>query len=175
MGFGLSFLAALSLTAAGGPGWRFPVACHPESLRLTRIGDFGLLRRSRPGIPAHLHTGVDIDRPSDNYNNEPVYPIASGIVISLCDDGPYAQIIIEHRTAGGDTVWSVYEHVAGILCNLGDTVTPSRPIARFMNRRELNRYGWQFDHLHLEMMRTPPPSPAHRIIVCPIVLIAPSV
>jgi hypothetical protein len=25
-----------------------------------------------------------------------------------------------------------------------------------MNRRELNRYGWQFDHVHLEVMKAPP-------------------
>lgn len=156
MGFGLTFLAGLAFLAASGPGWRLPVDCHPDSVRLTRIGQFGRLRRARPGIPAHLHTGVDIARPSRNYRNEPIYPVARGRVVSRRDDGPYAQLIIEHGPETGDTIWSVYEHIAGIACGLGDSVVPERPIGRFMNRAELDRHGWQFDHLHLEIMKVPP-------------------
>lgn len=133
-----------------------------DSVRLTKIGGFGLLRRARPGVPAHLHTGADISRPSANYRDEPVYPVARGRVVSLRDDGPFAQIIIEHLSPDGARLWTVYEHVAGIRCALGDTVSPDRPMARFMDRRELDRHGWQFDHLHLELLRVaPPPRPAN--------------
>ncbi len=37
-----------------------------------------------------------------------------------------------------------------------DSVESSTPIARFMNKEELNRYGWQFDHLHLEVFKVKP-------------------
>jgi len=147
---------SVQLLWAQPPNWRCPVDCHPDSIRLTAIGAFGLWRKARPGIPAHLHAGVDIVRPSKNYDDEPIYPVSRGRVVGLRDDGPYAQIIIEHGTEPGDTLWSVYEHIAGIACRLGDSASPSRPIARFMNRRELNRYGWQFDHLHLEIMKARP-------------------
>lgn len=137
-------------------GWRLPVDCHLDTVRLTRIGEFGQQRRARPGFPAHLHTGVDIARPSDNYDDAPVYPVARGLVVSLRDDGPYAQVIIEHSLPDSGKLWSVYEHVAGIACALGDTAIPEQPIARFMSRTELDRHGWQFDHLHLELMKVSP-------------------
>lgn len=158
----------LTAGAVGGPAWRLPVNCHPDSVRLTRIGEFGLLRRARPGIPAHLHAGIDIARPSDNYHHEPVYPVGPGVVVSLRDDGPFAQLIIEHRLENGAKLWSVYEHVSGMVCSLGDTVSPEHPLARFMNRQELDRHGWQFDHLHLEIMRIPPRprSPDPRLPYC---------
>ena len=34
-----------------------------DTLQLTDIGEFGLLRKERQGIPAHYHTGIDIKRP----------------------------------------------------------------------------------------------------------------
>ena len=77
-------------------------------------------------------------------------------MISQRADGPFAQIIIEHCTARGDTLWTVYEHVAGIRATVGDTVSPHRPVARFMNTEELNRHGWQFDHLHFEILKRRP-------------------
>ncbi len=127
-----------------------------EDVRLTSIGRFGLERKARPGVPAHLHTGVDIRRPVDNYDHEPIFPIGYGVVISFRDDGPFAQIIIEHHVNHRETVWSVYEHIAGITVSVGDQVSPYEPIARFMNRDELDRYGWQFDHVHLEIMKRRP-------------------
>lgn len=148
---------ALAAANADGPAWRLPVDCHVDSVRLTAIGAFGLGRRARPKVPAHLHTGVDLARPSGNYRDEPVFPASSGVVVSLRDDGPYAQIIIEHDPPGAAMVWTVYEHVAGISCALGDTVSPDRPMARFMSRRELDRHGWQFDHIHFEALKVRPP------------------
>lgn len=125
-----------------------------KTVRLTSIGEFGLQRKARPGIPAHLHTGADLSRPGENYKNEPVYPILPGKVISMRDDGPFAQIIIEHFM--GKKIWSVYEHVAGISVSVGEIANPHRPIARFMNRGELKKYGRQFDHLHFEIMKIKP-------------------
>jgi hypothetical protein len=127
-----------------------------NEIHLTEIGDFGHLRKARPSIPAHLHTGIDIRRPVPNYNDEPIFPIYPGWVISLRDDGPFAQIIIEHQFSDGNKFWSVYEHIAGIKITLSDSVSPGRSIARFMNHEELDRFGWQFDHFHLEILKKAP-------------------
>lgn len=123
-------------------------------LELTEIGEFGAFRKDRPGIPAHFHTGIDIKRPANNYNNEPVYSIFNGTVISKREDGPYAQLIIEHESK--IKFWTVYEHIAGIKVELFEQVTPNKPIARYMNQNELNEYGWQFDHFHFEILKVPP-------------------
>ena len=81
--------------------WHLPIRTNNrqslENVELTRIGKFGLMRAARPGIPAHHHTGTDFKRPSDNYVDEPIFPAAKGTVVSLRDDGPYAQIIIQWR------------------------------------------------------------------------------
>lgn len=124
-------------------------------IKLTSIGDFGIMRKARPGIPEHYHTGIDIKRPKQNYKEEPIYSIGQGIVLSVRDDGPYALIIIEHNN-NGNTFWTEYEHVAGIKVEVGDFVTEKTQIARFMNSDELNQYGWQFDHFHFEILKVPP-------------------
>lgn len=126
-----------------------------STIDLTDIGQFGLIRKARARIPEHYHTGIDIRRPGNNYENEPVYPIAGGRVISKRSDGPYANIIIEHEI-NGIRFWSLYEHIAGITVGVKDIADPDTPIARFMNREELNRYGWQFDHFHLEVIKVKP-------------------
>lgn len=132
-----------------------PNRSDENAITLTDIGTFGMLRKARPNVPAHLHTGIDIKRPFNNYNNEPIFPIAKGIVISLRDDGPYAQIIVAHEIEGME-FYSVYEHIAGIDCSIGEVLSPDYPLARFMNKEELNKYGWQFDHFHLEIMKVEP-------------------
>lgn len=126
-----------------------------KELSLTNIGAFGLSRKARPKVKRHLHTGIDIKRPDNNYINNPIFPIAPGVVISKRDDGPFAQLIVEHKTSK-ITFWSVYEHIAGINVELNEEVDPSKPIARFMNRQELERYGRQFDHFHLELLKVAP-------------------
>jgi hypothetical protein len=106
-------------------------------------------------VSSHLHAGIDIRRPHRNYVDEPVYPIAGGTVISKRTDGPYAQLIIEHEI-GEKKFWSVYEHIAGISVGVASHVDPLVPVARFLNREELGKYGWQFDHMHLEVLREKP-------------------
>ena len=133
-----------------------PVRCsdrsEPINITLTNIGEFGLLRKARPNIKAHLHTGIDIRRPSNNYVNEPIYSISEGLVLSKRDDGPYAQLIIEHEV-NGLIFWTVYEHIAGITVGVGEKVDSEEPIAHFMNKNELDKYGWQFDHFHFEILK----------------------
>ncbi|MGE0078882.1 MAG: M23 family metallopeptidase [Bacteroidales bacterium] len=126
-----------------------------SGIHLTEIGQFGLMRKARPNVPKHYHTGVDIMRPNSNYTSEPIYPIASGVIISKRTDGPYANLIIVH-TINGRKIWSLYEHIAGIKVGVDDSVSPNIPIARFMSKEELNRYGWQFNHFHLEVLKVKP-------------------
>jgi len=109
----------------------------------------------RPGIPAHFHTGIDIKRPNPNYGDEPIFAIGEGRVISLRDDGPYAQIIIEHFHKD-ELFWVEYEHIAGIKVEVGDFVDENTVISRFMNKSELNKYGWQFNHFHFEILKKQP-------------------
>ena len=135
-----------------------------SQIQLTEIGKFGLIRKERKTVPSHLHTGIDFKRPTKNYENEPIFVIATGKIISKRTDGPYAQLIVEH-TIDNKTFWTVYEHIAGITAKLNETVKPDKPIARFMNKAELNKYGWQFDHFHLEILKIKPmpikPEKAH--------------
>ena len=57
--------------------------------------------------------------------------------------------------SNGDSVWTVYEHIAGIRVSVGEVISAAEPIARFMNKQELDRFGWQFDHVHFEVLRHP--------------------
>ncbi|MEQ9401961.1 MAG: M23 family metallopeptidase [Cyclobacteriaceae bacterium] len=126
------------------------------SIQVTNIGKFGLERVARPGIPKHLHTGIDIKPPRDNYfTDEFIYPIARGVVISKRTDGPYAQLIIEHEYKG-TPFWTVYEHISEIQADLFQPVTPDKAIARFFKSYELDKIGWQFNHFHFEILRKRP-------------------
>ena len=129
---------------------------NPDCIKLTDIGQYGLQRKARPKVPAHFHTGIDMKRPSQNYLNEPVYASGKGKIISVRNDGPFSQIIIEHVIRPADTLWTVYEHITGIICHAGDAVVESTIIARFFNKAELDKYGWQFDHLHFEILKVRP-------------------
>ena len=153
-------LVLLLFSTSAHAQWLLPINAPSRTscagIQLTSIGAFGLVRKARVGIPAHLHTGIDIKRPHDNYVSESIYPAANGTVISLRDDGPFAQIIIEHDSFQGTRYWTVYEHIADIQCTLGQRVTYQDTIARFFSRQELNKYGWQFDHLHFEIMKEAP-------------------
>lgn len=159
---GCLILCTMVLVNAATQSWYLPIGGSnrqsSHGIELTAIGTFGLMRKARPGIPSHHHTGVDFKRPTENYTDEPIYPAAKGEVISLRDDGPYAQIIIEHAMSDSAKLWTVYEHVAGIAVQLHEQVDPQKPIARFMTSAELNEYGWQFDHVHFEVMKVAPPA-----------------
>jgi murein DD-endopeptidase MepM/ murein hydrolase activator NlpD len=143
-----------------GSDWLLPISATDRktwnAVQLTRIGFFGEKRKAREGIPAHLHTGIDIKRPGRNYDDGPVYAASRGNVISVRHDDPYAQVIIEHIMPLGGIVWTVYEHIAGITVSTGDGVSAYTPIGRFMNREELDKFGWQFDHLHFEILKHRP-------------------
>ena len=127
-----------------------------NEVQLTDIGDFGYPRKPRKHIPGHLHTGIDIKRPKDNYRNEPIYSCFEGQVISVRRDRAYSKVIIEHTLPSGKKFWSAYEHIGEIKVRVGEWVTPETSIARFFSKEELNRDGWHFDHLHFELLKKEP-------------------
>jgi hypothetical protein len=161
----LMTLMFAQLSLANGPSierteWYLPINVvnrqSLEHVRLTAIGEFGRPRQARANVPAHLHTAIDLMRPHNNYVDEPIFPAAVGTVISLRSDGPFAQVIIEHREADEAIAWTVYEHIAGIQVSIGALVSPFYPIGRFFNHYELDKFGWQFNHLHFEILKEQP-------------------
>lgn len=154
-----SFILSLLLLYTGSGKVSLPIDAHNRnniySISLTEIGEFGIVRKSRPRVPEHLHTGIDIKRPNNNYGSEPIFSITDGVVISKREDGPFGQLIIEHEYRG-EIFWTVYEHIAGINVELYQSVNSNNPIARFFNRDELEMYGWQFDHFHFEVLKKRP-------------------
>ena len=156
-----SHLLILLFTLNQLPEFQLPIKSN--SIKLTDIGAFGVERKARPGVPNHLHTGIDIRPPNDNYQTiELIYPIASGVVISKRTDGPFAQLIIEHDF-NDKVFWTVYEHLADIEVELFQPVDLRTPLARFFMANELDNIGWQFNHFHFEVLRVRPmelkPSP----------------
>jgi hypothetical protein len=153
----LMVVVGLFLSPCPACEWLSPIRAPSRrcvsGIKLTPIGDFGRPRAPRPKVAAHLHTGIDLCRPLPNNDDEPVFAASCGTVISVRNDGPFAQIIVFHQSSA---VWTVYEHVAGIRVRVGNTVDPEKPMARFMNAGELRRYGKQFDHLHFEVLRNSP-------------------
>ena len=127
-----------------------------EEIKLTEIGKFGLWRIKWKANAPHFHTGCDIKRPGANYLNEPIFSVANGRVISVRNDGANSQVIIEHQLKNKFMFWSVYEHVMAVMVRPGDYVEPLKPIARFMTKEELAKFGWHFDHVHLEIMKLSP-------------------
>ncbi|MEP1094776.1 MAG: hypothetical protein ABJG78_06670 [Cyclobacteriaceae bacterium] len=127
-----------------------------NSVHLSQIGSFGVERVARPRVAKHLHTGIDIQRPVQDYSKDQfIYPIAHGVVISKRTDGPFAQLILEHEI-NGLVFWTVYEHIADIQVELFQKVGPKEPIARFFYGVELDKIGWQFDHFHFEVLKKRP-------------------
>ncbi len=155
----LSIISFIILILSNGQKIQLPINAPDrrsiDFVELTEIGEFGLLRATRKEVPAHLHTGIDIKRANDNYRNAPIYSIDKGIVISKREDGPFAQLIIEHDH-GNLIYWTVYEHIAEIQVELFQPVDSETQIARFFNTNELNQYGWQFDHFHFEVLKNRP-------------------
>lgn len=154
----IALLLCLSFTGICAQDFLNPINAEDRTdiafIELTPIGKFGEWRKDREYIKGHFHTGIDIKRPNDNYTDAEIYPIFEGKVISVSDDGSYDQIII--ALDYDFKFWTVYEHVAGIKVEVKQHVNPEKPMASFMNKGELDKHGWQFDHLHFEILRVPP-------------------
>jgi hypothetical protein len=128
----------------------------PQKVQLTGIGAFGLLRKARPAVPAHYHTGIDIVRPDSQYYKQPIFPAKEGVIVSIYDNGPFSQIVIKHA-GNNKNYWTVYEHLHIRIKKINIAVTPFDTIGYFFSKDELNRYGWQFNHFHFEILKLEPP------------------
>ena len=102
----------------------------------------------------HLHTGIDITGDSKSPGRK-VLAAAAGKVVSIYAVEPNRAIIIKHILPSGTTIYSVYVHVTDIKVSTGDIVNSSSHIANLMNRKQLDLYGWDFNHLHFEILREP--------------------
>jgi murein DD-endopeptidase MepM/ murein hydrolase activator NlpD len=118
---------------------------------------FKNLRAPFGTVKLHYHTGMDLQNRAAVSPGEPVYAIAAGKVIAIEDPPPQRRITIEHLLPNGDKVWSVYIHIIDEQVKVGDIVDSETVIARLMNAAELERYGKEYDHVHLEIMKIMPP------------------
>ena len=119
---------------------------------------FKNLRAPFGTVKLHYHTGMDLQNRAAVNPGEPVYAIAAGKVIAIEDPPPQRRITIEHLLPNGDKVWSVYIHIIDEQVKVGDIVDSETVIARLMNAAELERYGKEYDHVHLEIMKKKPPN-----------------
>jgi len=121
---------------------------------------FKSLRAPFGPVKLHYHTGTDIRKKNSSDPNdaagEPVYAIAAGRVIGIYDPPPQRRIIVEHRLPDETKVWSVYVHIIDEKVIIGQIVDCETIIARLMNARELDQYGREYNHVHLEIMKTKP-------------------
>ena len=108
-------------------------------------------------VKLHYHTGVDLQNRSIVQSGEPVYAIAAGKVIAIEDSLPQRRITIEHILPNRTKVWSVYIHIINEQVKIGDSVDTETVIARLMTPVELEIYGMEYNHLHLEIVKKLPP------------------
>jgi len=107
-----------------------------------------------------LHTGIDMQ--NGGYNGtrggpgELVYSMGPGIVLGTFDRLPNRRIVIEHTLEDGRKVWTAYVHINKPLVSPGEWVDAYSPIARRMNIQELKRFGQQYNHVHIEVMKKLP-------------------
>lgn len=118
---------------------------------------FKALRAPFDLVKLHYHTGIDLLNKTIESFGEPVYAIAAGKVIAIKDPPPQRRITIEHLLPNGEKVWSVYIHIIDEKVKIGDIVDSETVIARLMNATELEYYGWDYNHVHLEIMKVLPP------------------
>jgi len=117
---------------------------------------FKALRAPFGPVKLHYHTGIDLQNCHPQHPSEPIYAIATGKVIAIEDPLPHRRITIEHYLSDGSKVWSVYIHISNEQVAVGDRVDSETVIAYLMSQAELEIYGREFDHVHLEIMKQPP-------------------
>lgn len=142
--------------------WKLPLSLvdrqNWSTVVLEHDAQFKALRAPFGPIQLHYHTGVDLQNGTIIQTGEPVYAISTGKVIAIEDPPPQRRITIEHILPDGTKVWSVYIHIIDEKISVGDIVDPEIVIARLMNPAELEILGWEYNHVHLEILKKRPPS-----------------
>lgn len=121
---------------------------------------FKTKRSAFTNVKLHYHTGVDIQANGSagklDSPGMPIFAVAAGKVVAVEDELPQRRITIEHKLPDGTVVWSVYCHIAGECVVPHEVVDSETIIARRMNGRELDQYGWEYNHVHLEILKKMP-------------------
>lgn len=115
-------------------------------LRSRFISAYGDFRSSYQ--PGHLHAGIDL---AGDFK-ERVFSIGRGRVVHIFRQFPHKTIVIQHYHPDGTSVYSVYTHVEEIDVEKGDWVDSDTPLARLLDREELEKADFGTpNHLHLEI------------------------
>ena len=146
--------------------WKLPINTVDRqnlgTLFFEHDAHFKALRAAFDNIKQHYHTGLDIRSGRIDFAGEPVYAIATGKVIAIEDPPPQRRITIQHLLPNGKKIWSVYIHIIEETVAIGEIVDSETMIARTMNAAELEVYGSEYNHVHLEIMKKlPPPASAY--------------
>jgi hypothetical protein len=141
--------------------WKLPLNTLDRqdwsTVSFERDAYFKNLRAPFGTVKLHYHTGIDLQNGAMKSSGEPVYAIATGKVIAIEDPPPQRRITIQHLLPNGEKVWSIYIHIIDEKVNVADIVDSETVIARLMNAAELEGYGQEYDHVHLEIMKKMPP------------------
>jgi len=117
---------------------------------------FKNLRAPFDSVKLHYHTGIDLQNGNAAIVGEPIFAVAAGKVIAIEDPLPQRRITVEHTLPDGSKVWSVYIHIIDERVVVGDWVDTETVIARLMTPSELERFGLEYNHVHLEIMKQMP-------------------
>ena len=122
------------------------IAKNFKNIKITPNGAF-LARRYK-----HLHTGIDMFNMGPG---EKVYAAAAGQVVSIYAREPHRAVMIQHQLKSGKTIYTVYVHITNVKVEIGDWVSTDTVIACLMNKKQLLKYGDDFNHLHFEVLKYP--------------------
>lgn len=121
---------------------------------------FKTMRSAFGKVKLHYHTGTDIQTNGErgfwDKPGMPIYAVAAGKVVAIEDPLPQRRITIEHKLADGTITWSAYCHIAEERVSVNQIVDTETVIARRMNGAELDQYGWEYNHIHLEILKKLP-------------------
>jgi murein DD-endopeptidase MepM/ murein hydrolase activator NlpD len=133
--------------------WKIPfkTANRFDLSTISVISTFGAPRMSY--VKGHFHTGLDLIPRNSRGKQIYVYPMAVGIVCSIHLGDPHRTVVIKHRLANGEILYTSYKHLQEIWVTNGQAVTPETPLARLYTRDEARALGGRYDHLHLEVRK----------------------
>jgi murein DD-endopeptidase MepM/ murein hydrolase activator NlpD len=115
------------------------------------ISTFGAPRLSY--VRGHFHTGVDMIPKHSGGRKIYVYPMAAGVVCSIHLGDPHRTVVVKHRLANEEILYTSYKHLQEVYVSNGQAVTPETSLARLYTREEARALGGRYDHLHLEVRK----------------------
>ena len=134
--------------------WRIPLGTKNR-------GDFSSIKWEKdakfmsPRIGGHLHTGIDLMKYNRN-SEAKVYAASNGRVVSIYATEPNRSLMVMHKLETGEIIYSVYVHITDIQVSIGEIVDCNTIVGRLMNAEQLNKYGWEFNHIHFEILKSKP-------------------